>query len=545
MKSKYLVSALLTSLLLVTSCQTAPVNAPKIDSPPRLTPAQAEAPLILPPEGEQAAGSLDFVRNYASSSDSSEPTGAFAGAFQAKNHTGNPECKLENTTFVGTLPQGCNVTIVVTENDIPILTLVNPPPGSYPVDHGCGCGDFHIRAVATLSGTCSGTRVLSDYVKTVECVPTPTPVPSWEPGEVCKSGVCDNFTEQDIHDLQQTTRELARKYEQLTGDSTPFNTLSLAEGDFNVKFGPGDLTNLRGVSQSLDKLRFALETNIRLAQEKMADYSAQQQQAAQDVAVYEAQKEAIKKSTHMTLPRKGEEMAKVSNNLNDARERLSEATGNLERESSKAATFEDMLRIAESNEQVADTINNCVLGNCFPQNGSGDGPNDPDAPGCFRKLTGSQPIDVIAKDGTVAKSYTTAQGRSYEGHGTTDQPDPMTIYQDGNVFGDLNANCHKPDVPYTSTRTNIEWMRAGYAPCDASGHADRRGKGEVVQLHHFNQNPNGPLVEMSTAMHQQVSHPNKVSQIERESFSKLVARYWKLRAKQMTQGENAVACPPQ
>ncbi|PIQ24350.1 hypothetical protein COW36_24165 [bacterium (Candidatus Blackallbacteria) CG17_big_fil_post_rev_8_21_14_2_50_48_46] len=375
--------------------------------------------------------------------------------------------------------------------------------------------------------------------------PTPTP-PIWNPEEVCKSKVCDNFKREDINALLNSVNELARKYEQLTGNSEPLNKLSLLNEGFNIKANSSDRILLDGIIEALEEMRDSVQKNLELANEKIAALTVEVNQLEQDIAALNVRLEKIKKAppSQISSNTKGELISSLLQEKRPLDLDYSQKAGKLDTLVSEATSFEGMLEIAGDNETLAQTIINCIIGDCYPENGSGKGVNNPDAPGCFRKLTGSQPIDLIGKDGNIIRSYTTAQGRSYEGHGVNAQPDPAIFYQDEKVMGELNASCYKPDVNIYQTRTNIDWMRAGYAPCDASGLSDKRDKGLTVQIHHFNQDPNGPFIEISTVIHQQVSHPNNVSTIHHDSFNRLTSKYWRLRAKQLTEGESSVSCSP-
>jgi len=71
-------------------------------------------------------------------------------------------------------------------------------------------------------------------------------------------------------------------------------------------------------------------------------------------------------------------------------------------------------------------------------------------------------------------------------------------------------------------RTNIQRMRDGEAPLDRSGHA--------IELHHANQLPEGPIVEMTRGEHQSMRVRRDPSQIDRPDARNFRESYWRARA---------------
>lgn len=163
----------------------------------------------------------------------------------------------------------------------------------------------------------------------------------------------------------------------------------------------------------------------------------------------------------------------------------------------------------------------------------------PSPPGCFETCTRSDfplSIDVLDKTGNIAISYSSSQCKEFR-HSVSGQQNPMRVFQDQSQIGGLNSSCNRKGTLPPPTRTNLEWMLDGYAPCDNSGRDNI-----VTELHHFEQNPDGPIAEMSKAIHLRVSHPERPSRINRNKFDNLKEAYWKTRGYQLNYGDNAVAC---
>lgn len=81
-----------------------------------------------------------------------------------------------------------------------------------------------------------------------------------------------------------------------------------------------------------------------------------------------------------------------------------------------------------------------------------------------------------------------------------------------------------------ATKTNLEWAKEGKIP-----KVKVNGKLEDVNLHHYKQNKNGPLIEIlgsDHTNHDAALHPfkGKKSKIDRNEFRKDREAYWKLRA---------------
>ncbi|WP_419813121.1 HNH/ENDO VII family nuclease [Bacterioplanoides sp.] len=57
--------------------------------------------------------------------------------------------------------------------------------------------------------------------------------------------------------------------------------------------------------------------------------------------------------------------------------------------------------------------------------------------------------------------------------------------------------------------------------------------GKKIELHHRNQNPDGPLDELTNTTHKNVDHPKKVSEIDRNKFKGERRRYWVERAREL------------
>jgi hypothetical protein len=55
---------------------------------------------------------------------------------------------------------------------------------------------------------------------------------------------------------------------------------------------------------------------------------------------------------------------------------------------------------------------------------------------------------------------------------------------------------------------------------------------QPVELHHRDQNPSGPLDELTPASHDAVDHPLRPTQIDRSAFRGQRRRYWIQRARE-------------
>lgn len=96
----------------------------------------------------------------------------------------------------------------------------------------------------------------------------------------------------------------------------------------------------------------------------------------------------------------------------------------------------------------------------------------------------------------------------------------------------LNKNQKKPDGS-DYTKQDIERMKQGKAPLDNSG--------KPIELHHENQNPKGPLKEMTQEQHRgpgnyKDNHPygnSRPSQIDRGQASQDRQQYWKNKANEL------------
>ena len=96
----------------------------------------------------------------------------------------------------------------------------------------------------------------------------------------------------------------------------------------------------------------------------------------------------------------------------------------------------------------------------------------------------------------------------------------MTITQDNRLF---NPHALDPE----SGLTNLQRMRVGRPPLGMDG--------KPINVHHINQSPRGPLIEMLQSEHQRMYsalHPNlrSPSQINRRTFDRWRGQYWEWRA---------------
>ena len=101
---------------------------------------------------------------------------------------------------------------------------------------------------------------------------------------------------------------------------------------------------------------------------------------------------------------------------------------------------------------------------------------------------------------------------------------PTIIFEGIKIY--INDNIFDPDQ-YNKKQgmTNKELMKSGKAPIGKDG--------KYINLHHHNQNPNGPLIEMLASEHSKKGsglHPmRRGSKINRSQFSAFKQRYWKYR----------------
>jgi hypothetical protein len=75
------------------------------------------------------------------------------------------------------------------------------------------------------------------------------------------------------------------------------------------------------------------------------------------------------------------------------------------------------------------------------------------------------------------------------------------------------------------TEKNLALMEKGRPPIG--------GDGLQVELHHRNQNPLGPLDEMTSTTHDTIPHPITPSQIDRGALASERSRYWVTRAREL------------
>ncbi|WP_425440083.1 HNH/ENDO VII family nuclease [Prosthecobacter debontii] len=81
----------------------------------------------------------------------------------------------------------------------------------------------------------------------------------------------------------------------------------------------------------------------------------------------------------------------------------------------------------------------------------------------------------------------------------------------------------KESGAWEPTQENLARIERGKPPIGNDG--------LPVELHHRNQNPAGPLDEMTSTTHDTVPHPISPSQIDRVKFSGERTRYWRGRAR--------------
>ncbi len=107
----------------------------------------------------------------------------------------------------------------------------------------------------------------------------------------------------------------------------------------------------------------------------------------------------------------------------------------------------------------------------------------------------------------------------------------------------VNASDDSPsssgsDVPYESNQQNVDRMKQGKAPVDKDG--------KPVELHHQNQNPKGPIQEMTQQQHRgpgnyKQNHPQgnrQPSRIDRNQAARERREHWKRRAEEIERGKN-------
>jgi filamentous hemagglutinin len=75
------------------------------------------------------------------------------------------------------------------------------------------------------------------------------------------------------------------------------------------------------------------------------------------------------------------------------------------------------------------------------------------------------------------------------------------------------------------TSENLARMERGAPPIGRDGAS--------IQLHHRNQNPSGPLDEVTATTHRTIDHPIRPSQIDRDQFAGERRRYWVERAREL------------
>ena len=75
------------------------------------------------------------------------------------------------------------------------------------------------------------------------------------------------------------------------------------------------------------------------------------------------------------------------------------------------------------------------------------------------------------------------------------------------------------------TQENIKRMEEGRAPIGVDG--------QSIEIHHRDQNPKGPLDEMTATSHRGVDHPLRPSRINRSKFSGERKRYWRERIRKI------------
>ncbi|PKL80028.1 MAG: hypothetical protein CVV27_01015 [Candidatus Melainabacteria bacterium HGW-Melainabacteria-1] len=580
MKSTHLVSAFLTSLLLVSSCQNAPI-ANVVTSAPAVQPSQV--PLILPDASTMEPPS--WLRGSVDISHQARPSEVppERNVFENFKVNATQTCQGTDTLEISYLPEGCSADYEVYENGVLLASYTGiTTPGIWTTPIGCSCGPIVEESYITLSGSCgtsSGRYLVNSVSGTITCpsgtpMPssTPTPAPTSSPPFPPGAGRCSNEAENKLNTLANQMNALAA---QIREANDQLNHIKERFPEFfesapSSQANPGSQTNEDGFhTQLLDPISLGLVlTGLRTSaatgreglnlMNAIGDYGIAK--ATSSLAAAEADVEALNQrrsdlhASNIKPPLRNEINEQIQTGLNNARERIRRAQTAIPlieayREKSdllleKIAQLEDGLDFVG---RLIEELVTCDVEEPSPEPTPPSTPTprptrSPRNPGCLRQCNDS--MDVLDRDGNVLKHYGADQCQTFEGH-NIDQPDPITVFQDEEEIGDLSADCFKPDTKLPNNRTNLEWMKAGYSPCDPSGLADSRGKQYVTQLHHNEQNPHGPLAEMSTPLHQQASHPNRTnSQIVRDPFNSLTKKYWKLRAKQLEEGDAATACPP-
>ncbi|WP_434987175.1 hemagglutinin repeat-containing protein [Vreelandella zhaodongensis] len=117
---------------------------------------------------------------------------------------------------------------------------------------------------------------------------------------------------------------------------------------------------------------------------------------------------------------------------------------------------------------------------------------------------------VNPKPGQVASPYPPDRIVSGRREGVRSS-DPLRGYQESGAW-DLTAE-------------NLVRMERGAPPIGRDGAS--------IQLHHRNQNPAGPLDEVSATTHRTIDHPIRPSQIDRDQFAGERRRYWVERAREL------------
>jgi RHS repeat-associated protein len=74
-------------------------------------------------------------------------------------------------------------------------------------------------------------------------------------------------------------------------------------------------------------------------------------------------------------------------------------------------------------------------------------------------------------------------------------------------------------------RTNKQRMEAGLAPYDRQG--------RKLELHHHQQDPSGPLIEMPARLHDDVDHPESPTRIDRPEFRDIREQWWQDRLRDL------------
>ena len=106
-------------------------------------------------------------------------------------------------------------------------------------------------------------------------------------------------------------------------------------------------------------------------------------------------------------------------------------------------------------------------------------------------------------------------------------------YPQGRAVGGRRAGVRPTDPPgglresgaFDLTDENLALMEKGRPPIGRDG--------LPVELHHRNQNPLGPLDEMTSTTHDTIPHPITPSQIDRGAFAGERSRYWVSRAREL------------